>query len=148
MFAIRAKMRQRLWRYAAGVAIGACVVFSPALPRLPSAALAQSAVGLVTTREASRTTGLTGEWFSQSKTIPAPGAWPKPNNGQGWGVVGQSPAARLNTTLSSHFEAPGLTATPQPPPSYKFDVFGNQIYTNAETGRSETFGVSIQRVRR
>jgi len=112
---------------------------------LPQTAFAQAAVGIVSTREASRTTGLTGEWLSRSQPIPAPGAWPTANNGQGWGVVGQSPAARLNRTLSTHFEAAGLTAQPQPSPSFQFDTFGNEIYRNPATGRSETFGVTLQR---
>jgi hypothetical protein len=116
-----------------------------ALLILPHGAFGQEAVGLVSTREGSRSTGLTGEWVWRSPTAPPPSAWPTANSGQGWGVVGQSPKARLNTTLSTHFDAAGLTTPPQPPPSYKFDVYGNQIYRNQATGRSETFGVTIQR---
>jgi len=148
MTALRSKETGKRRRCAAGAVTVAAALLLPALFGLQESAFAQSAVGLVTTREASRATGLTGEWFSRPGTIPAPGAWPRANNGQGWGVVGQSPSARLNTTLSSHFEAPGLTTTAQPSPSFKFDVFGNQIYTNASTGRSETFGVTLDRVRR
>lgn len=116
-----------------------------AMAALPRSAVAQAAVGIISTREASRVSGLTGEWLSGSPAIPAPGAWPTANNGRGWGVVGQSPAARLNRTISTHFEAAGLTTQPQPSPSFQFDTFGNQIYRNPATGRSETFGVTIQR---
>jgi hypothetical protein len=119
-----------------------------ALVALSQSASAQTAVGLVSPREASRATGLTGEWLSRSQAVPAPGAWPTANNGRGWGVVGQSPAARLNGTLSTHFDAAGLTTQPQPSPTFHFDVFGNEIYRNPATGRSATFGVTIQRLRR
>lgn len=122
------------------IAVALTAVVAP-----PQPALAQAAVGIISTREASRVSGLTGEWLSSSPTVPAPGAWPTANNGRGWGVVGQSSAARLNRTISTHFEAAGLTTKPQPSPTFTFDTFGNEIYRNPATGRSETFGVTIQR---
>lgn len=132
-------------RGARGAAIRAGLSVMAAISALPCPALAQAAVGLVSSREGTRSTGLTGDWLWRSPTAPPPGAWPTANNGRGWGAVGQGQKTGLNGTLSTHFEAAGLTTKPQPAPSFKFDVYGNQIYRNQATGRSETYGVTIQR---
>ncbi len=85
-----------------------------------SPAAAQTAVPTVSTREATRATGSTGYGGAfRPSPVPTPMAWPAPNGGRGWGVLGGNLGAAgsdMSKPLGSHYEPSGLVAaTPQAP---------------------------------
>lgn len=114
-----------------------------------SPAAAQTAVPTVSTREATRATGSTGYGGAfRPSPVPTPMAWPAPNGGRGWGVLGGNLGAAgsdMSKPLGSHYEPSGLVAATPQAPQYHVDTLGNFTYVG-QSGAPQTYGTTIQSV--